>query len=321
MPSPHAGCHASASPVHNALLDRARQYARKDVLLLLEGESGTGKTLLARQLHEWSHRAPHPFHAISLAAVEDSLAGTELFGHTRGAFTNANASRPGAFVTANRGTLFLDEIGKASRTVQYKLLTVIEDRIVQPLGSDQQIPVDVRIIAATNVPLEQLCSQGNLLPDLLSRLRAFVLRLPPLRERREDIPSLVYGMIAKHAPALGGARKTLPAVDPLLLRALTRAEWPLNLRELDATVQRLLVEAGDAETLTLDHCQYELAPLRGLVRRARQVSVEQVRTTAEHSASRAATARKLGVSEATVYRRLRKDADRPTHPDSDPQPD
>lgn len=291
------------SPAHRGLLERAYRYARQsDVTILIEGESGTGKTLLARQLHDASPRAKAPFHQLSLASIEDSLASSELFGHVEGAYTGARHKRAGAFRFANTGTLFLDEIGKASLSVQRKLLIAIESKMISPVGSDQPIKADVRLIAATNVPLSELRNSGQMLPDLVPRLTSFTVRIPPLRDRREDINDLVFAMIRRHAVQLG--LHEVPSVSEALLRAFRRADWPHNLRELDATILRLLVDAEGAPTLGLEHCLDDLSYLQRLGTAARDVSAHQVRAVANDHRPRAVVAKELGISPATLYRRL-----------------
>jgi len=159
--------------------------------LLIEGEAGTGKTLLARRLHDMSPRRESPYIECDIGALDDTLASDDLFGHVPGAFTGASKGRDGFFVSARGGTVFLDEIAKAPLPVQQKLLRVVEKRMVNPLGSDRSVIVDVRVIAATNVSLDRLVQQERFLPDLYARLKVFHIRLPALRDRAEDIPDLV----------------------------------------------------------------------------------------------------------------------------------
>ncbi|MEP6730593.1 MAG: sigma 54-interacting transcriptional regulator, partial [bacterium] len=173
------------------VLARARRFARdRTATLLIEGESGTGKTRFARYLHAISPRAAKPYRSVVLSTIDDTLAASELFGHVSGAYTDARHARAGHFVSANGGTLFLDEIGKASLSVQQRLLHAVEYGEFRPVGSDRDMHVDVRIIAASNLPLETQVANDRFLPDLYARLSVFLLTLPPLRDRKADIPLL-----------------------------------------------------------------------------------------------------------------------------------
>jgi DNA-binding NtrC family response regulator len=276
------------------------------VPILLEGEAGTGKTSIARWIHDNSPRAAGPFCVVLLAGLDDSLAGSELFGHVTGAFTDAKSSRVGQFASANGGTLFLDEIGKASRLVQQKLLYAVEHREIRPIGSDRSIRVDTRIIAASNVPVRQLVEHGTFLPDLSARLDVFRVTLPPLRERRADIPSLVLDAVERHAGECG--YEVDPTIAPELMNALRRAPWPNNLRELDATIRRLLIEAEGSLILTLAHCPEGLSHLRAgdTPPLTREILLDAV---SRHGGVSAA-ARALNVDRTTIYRRLRDDSGR-----------
>ncbi len=298
------------SPAYLRCLAQVRRFARDpDAPILIEGESGTGKTQLARLVHDASPRRASPYHDVVLSTLDDSLAGSELFGHVRGAFTDAREARAGHFVSANGGTLFLDEIGKTSPAVQQKLLHAIEYREVRPVGSDRRVRVDVRVVAATNVSLEALVADGRFLPDLHARLSAFRVLLPPLRHRRADIPALVAQYAAERAPRCGYAAP--PVIDTDLLRALQQAPWPNNLRQLSATVHRILIDAEGALVLTLDHCIDDLAYLRG--GDASRARAPLTRETVDAALVRAngsisAAARLLGVDRTTVHRFRRRAA-------------
>jgi transcriptional regulator with GAF, ATPase, and Fis domain len=199
------------SSVYLRTLDQVQRFAKQQsVPVLLEGESGTGKTWIARLIHLRSPRAARPFLPMDLGSVDDSLAAGELFGHVAGAYTGACGNRPGLCLSANGGTLFLDEIGKASPIVQSRLLGLLEGRDMRPVGSDRAVPIDLRIIAASNISLEQLVAEGRMLPDVLARLQMFCIHLPALRERRADIPILVGGSRAASRPDL---RLRVPAKD------------------------------------------------------------------------------------------------------------
>lgn len=283
------------------LAQLARLAGHPSVPILLEGESGTGKTSIARWIHDNSPRAGGQFCAVLLAGLDDSLAGSELFGHVTGAFTDAKSSRIGQFASANGGTLFLDEIGKASRLVQQKLLYAVEHRDIRPIGSDRSIRIDTRIIAASNVPVRQLVEEGTFLSDLSARFDVFRVTLPPLRERRADIPTLVMDAIERHAGECG--YEVEPTIAPELMHALQRAPWPNNLRELDATIHRLLIEADGSPMLTLAHCPDALSHLR--VAEAPPLTREVVQEAISKHGCVSAAARALNVDRTTIYRRLR----------------
>jgi two-component system NtrC family response regulator len=283
-------------------LAQLERFARFDrALILLEGESGTGKTSLARYAHECSRRRDGVFHRVDLGALDDALAGSELFGHAVGAFTGAGSRRHGHFLSAEHGTLFLDEIGKASAAVQRRLLHVIDTGELTAVGMDRSIRVDVRLITATNASLEQLVARGEFLPDLLWRFGHFRIEVPPLRERRADIPKLALALVARHAPAFGYPEMA-PELSEDLLTALQEAPWPGNVRELSSAIQFLLVIADCAPRITLRHCQGPLAGLASTESRGARVR----RVIAEEK-SVVRAARRLGVSRTTVYRHLEQD--------------
>jgi two-component system, NtrC family, response regulator HydG len=214
-----------------AVLDVLFLAAPTDATVLIEGETGTGKELVAKALHRLSRRSRAPFVAVNCAALPESLVESELFGHAKGAFTGADRMREGRFRQANGGTLFLDEIGEMPLSLQAKLLRVIQEGEVQPLGMDQTQNVDVRVIAATNRKLDELVSAGKFRSDLYYRLNVVPLQLPPLRDRREDIAPL-----AAHFLGSAGRRFT-----PAAMATLERYSWPGNVREMENLIQRLAV--------------------------------------------------------------------------------
>jgi DNA-binding NtrC family response regulator len=223
------------SRVMQALLERARQVARKEMDVLIEAESGTGKELLARLIHRASPRRNRPFVAVNCAAFPEALLESELFGHARGAFTGALSSKPGKFELASGGTLMLDEIGEMPLNLQPKLLRVLQEREVDRLGETRPVPIDVRVIATTNRNLLELVEEGKFRADLYYRLNVVPLRIPPLRHRREDIAELVEHFARKHA--IPGAPLRL---SPELLAWFQAHDWPGNVRELENVVRRLI---------------------------------------------------------------------------------
>ncbi|MBK8995871.1 MAG: sigma-54-dependent Fis family transcriptional regulator [Myxococcales bacterium] len=223
--------------------------APADVTVLVLGESGTGKELVARAVHQQSDRSGRPFVDVNCAALTDSLLESELFGHMKGAFTGATSARRGLFETASSGTLFMDEVGELAPTTQARLLRVLQEGTIRPVGSSESRKVNVRIIAATNRDLAREVEAGRFRQDLYYRLNVFSIEIPPLRERREDIPALVEHFLHKHGQRLGRGK---PHVEPATLEALTSYHWPGNVRELENTVERALVLCrGDTITAEL----------------------------------------------------------------------
>ena len=214
------------------------RVAGSDVTVLLRGESGTGKELVARAIHHYSRRAGRPFVAVSCAAIPGTLLESEMFGHERGAFTDAKERRLGKFELAHAGTLYLDEIGDMPLELQSKLLRALQERVIERLGGHEPIRIDVRVLAATNRDLEALMREGKFREDLYYRLNVVTLNLPPLRERRRDIPLLVEHFLAKYTSELGDR-----AVAPDALDRLVGHDWPGNVRELENVVQRAMVMA------------------------------------------------------------------------------
>jgi two-component system, NtrC family, response regulator GlrR len=217
------------SPRMEDVLRQARLVAESEASVLIYGESGTGKELLARAIHRASRRAEMPFVAVNCGAIPGDLLESELFGHARGAFTGAVQAHKGLFQSADRGTLFLDEIGDMPLPLQVKLLRVLQEGEVRPVGATQSIPVDVRVISATHRDLDTQRSNGQFREDLYYRLNVVSLHLPPLAERREDIPLLAADILRKLAERY---RKTVPTLAPDAMALLVAAPWPGNVRQL-----------------------------------------------------------------------------------------
>jgi DNA-binding NtrC family response regulator len=215
------------------------RVAEKPVGVLILGETGTGKELVARALWQHGDRKDKPLVTVNCAAIPSNLLESELFGHERGAFTGAEARRIGRFEQAHHGTLFLDEIGDLSLETQAKLLRVLQERMISRVGGREMIPVDVRVLAATHRDLPALVASGKFREDLWYRLNVIVVRLPPLRERREDIPELVSYFVAQHGPDLGG----VASVQPAAVKFLSAQPWPGNVRQLENVVKRILLLA------------------------------------------------------------------------------
>ena len=236
----------------SAAIDGVRRLiervARTDATVLITGESGTGKELVARALHDAGPRRRKPFVALNCAALPSELIEAELFGHVRGAFSGATRDREGAFEAADQGTLFLDEVGDLAASAQAKLLRVLETREVVRIGENRQIPVDVRIVAATHRALRELAGQETFRSDLYYRLSVVEINVPPLRERREDVPALVEHF-ASAAKSLGVQRRSF---SESALHLLASHDWPGNVRELRNVVQRALVLAEGDEVLPTD---------------------------------------------------------------------
>jgi len=229
---------------------RAWIAARTDLPVLIQGETGTGKALLAREIHESSQRQSSPLHVQSCAGIPDSLLHSELFGHKHGAFTGAKSDRPGLFRTANGGTVLLAEISEISPSFQVSLLGFLQDGAIKPLGADQTVSSNVRIIAASNRSLKALVASGEFRRDLYYRLKGFELELPALRERAADIAPLAEFFAAKYSEEI--RRRTL-GISARAFEKLAAYEWPGNVRELEHEIRRLVVLTGDGEYITTQH--------------------------------------------------------------------
>jgi len=255
------------SPAIKKVLSLIAKVAPRDSTVLILGESGTGKELVARAIHARSRRRKGPFVPVNCGAIPEELLESELFGYERGAFTGASRSKPGRFELAHGGTLFLDEVSEMSPKLQVKLLRVLQERVVERLGSEEPRPVDLRIIAATNRDLEKEVAEGRFREDLYFRLNVIPLRLPPLRERREDIPLLAEHFLKKFCE-----REEVPLkrLSPEALECLKNYSWPGNVRELENLMERLVVLVEE------DLIQEEDLPehLRGLSRPPGLITVD-----------------------------------------------
>jgi DNA-binding NtrC family response regulator len=220
------------------VIARAALVAQTKSTVLITGETGTGKEMVARLIHHRSAQRDMPLIKVNCAAIPETLLESELFGHMRGAFTGATMTKRGKFALADGGSIFLDEIGTLSTALQAKLLRVLQEREFEPLGAERTQRVDVRVIAATNRDLRQLVSEGKFQEDLYYRLHVIPIEVPPLRDRREDVPVLVEHFLEKHRQRTG---RQVTSIDPEVVDALRRYDWPGNVRELENTIERAVV--------------------------------------------------------------------------------
>jgi two-component system response regulator AtoC len=300
------------SAVIRQVRDLVRRIAPGDATVLVTGESGTGKEVIARSLHHGSERASGPFVAVNCAALPENLLESELFGHVRGAFTDARASRPGLFAQASGGTLFLDEVGEIPLPMQPKLLRVLEERRVRPVGGDREVDVDVRIVAATNRDLRALADEGRFREDLYFRLAVMEVDLPPLRARGHDVLLIAQRELTRRALRSG---KNVRGFSPEAARLLLAYAWPGNVRELQNAVERALAMARfdhiapddlpeRVRTIRVPGAQValelgdELLPLAEIERRYIQFVLEAV------DGHRKQASRILGLDRKTLYRKL-----------------
>jgi two-component system, NtrC family, response regulator PilR len=230
------------SPRMKAIFDLIQTVAPQNSRVLITGESGTGKELVARAIHENSSRSDTPFVTINCGAFPETLLESELFGYMKGAFTGANENRRGLFQAAHKGTLFMDEIGNMNLAMQVKLYRVLQEGKVRPLGSNEEIDVDVRVIAATNKDLEKAIAAGEFREDLFYRLSVIPMHVPSLRDRREDIPLLARHFLERFRNSMN---KTVEGISPQAMRRLESYDWPGNVRELENTIERAVaLESG-----------------------------------------------------------------------------
>jgi formate hydrogenlyase transcriptional activator len=296
----------------SSVLRQAELVAPADTAVLLLGETGTGKELIARLIHERSTRAARPFVPVNCAALPESLVESELFGHEKGAFTGALARKPGKFEVAHTGTLFLDEIGDLPAEAQAKLLRVLQDSEVQRVGSTQSIRVNVRVIAATNQDLEAAIADKRFRPDLFYRLSVFPIRIPALRERAQDIPPLVRHYVGHIARRLG---KSPMEVSPDALTRLVAYSWPGNVRELQNVIERAVILTSDrvieAETLALPDRPLSSAPviaagIRSLEDAERDAILSALTGAGWRISGPGGAAELLGVKPTTLHAKMKK---------------
>lgn len=313
----------AVDPLTQQIKQVAERVAESDASVFISGESGTGKEVLARYIHQHSPRKDQPFVAINCAAIPDNMLEAVLFGYEKGAFTGAIKSMPGKFEQAQGGTLFLDEIGEMRPDLQTKLLRVLQEREVERLGSHEVISLDVRILSASNIDMQQAIREGRFREDLFYRLNVFPIHLPPLRERKRDIPALAEFLIQRHC----FKRRVCPTLSAPAMKKLLEHDWPGNIRELDNVIQRALVlakgETIQAEDILLDSRQWIEQAISqqfdavasedtALKHQAGKVDLKQhevqliIETLRRFNGHRQKTAEALGISPRTLRYKLAK---------------
>ncbi len=297
------------SPVMKKIFAILPQIAQSSSTVLIHGESGTGKELFARAIHNLSDRKGERFVPVNCAALPDTLLESELFGHKAGAFTDAKRDKPGRFTLADGGTIFLDEIGDVSPAMQVRLLRVLQDQMIEPLGSIEPTPVDVRVIAATNQDLRDLISQGRFREDLYYRIRIIQLDLPRLRERREDIPLLLDHLVNKFNTRFG---KNIAGVSDDVMKILMEYDYPGNVRELENIIEHafILCRGGLIE---IHHLPMEMRGIPQDTRSGimnitlREMEIYMIREALHrYNGNRKKTAEQLGIDLSTLYRKMKK---------------
>lgn len=294
------------SPAMQEVFKTVEKVAPTDANVLILGENGTGKEVIARYLHQMSPRTAEMLITVDLAALSETLFESELFGYKKGAFTDAKTDKSGYFELANKGTLFLDEIGNLSLSMQSKILSVLQNREFTPLGSVKKIPVDFRLVAATNKDLATLTDEGSFRQDLLYRLNTIQIELPPLRERKEDIPMLANHFMTYYADKYG---KTIHGIASTAMKKLCEHAWPGNVRELRHTMEKAVILAVGKEILPhdftfnrlkrpgVDYASYNIEENeKQLIAKA----IEKNRGNLSH------TAKALGINRSTLYEKIRR---------------
>ncbi len=284
------------------------KVASTDANVLIVGENGTGKELVARAIHRKSKRNGNIFLGVDVGSLSESLFESELFGHVKGAFTDAKEDKVGRFEIASGGTLFLDEIGNLTKNLQMKLLTVLQNRQVTRLGANIPKPIDIRLICATNLPAEEIRSEERFRQDLLYRINTVEIQLPPLRKRTDDIPLLAYHFIQTYSQKYG---KPLKRFDDDAMQQLHRYRWPGNVRELQHLIERIVI-LNDSETLTAKDINLSPAVTQGEAIPFNNYQLEEaekiliIKAVSKHDGNLTRAAKDLGITRAALYRRLEK---------------
>jgi len=293
------------------VLDIVRRISSSESTVLISGESGTGKELLAREIHNHSPRKNAPFVVVDCGALVETLFESELFGHVKGSFTGAHETKHGRFEIASGGTIFLDEISNISLNIQAKLLRVIQEREITRVGSTKPIKIDVRILVATNENLADLVKKEKFREDLFYRLSVVPIHIPPLRERKEDIPFLVEHFLQKYNKM---ARKMINSISPAVNKALMEYDWPGNIRELENTIERAVVLSKGTE-LELENLVYHgitstsswLHPVGGRYKTLEDIEKEYINTLLQDQyGNKSKTAKILGIDRKTLTAKIKK---------------
>lgn len=296
------------SSAMEAVFDAIQKVAKTEANVLILGENGTGKELVARELHRQSSRFEEVFISVDMGALSETLFESELFGHVKGAFTDAKGDRAGRFEIASGGTLFLDEIGNLPLTLQAKLLTVIENRKVIRLGSNKHIDVDVRLICATNMPIHEMVTQNRFRQDLLYRINTVEIRIPPLRERIGDTPALADHFLKIYCKKYN---KPLRRLSSATLKRLEKYHWPGNVRELQHAIERAII-MSDSQVLQPSDFFFPTQEQKGGSLSFDDYNLEEIeklvihRAISKHGGNITHAADELGLSRASLYRRLEK---------------
>ncbi len=293
-----------ASEPMQQVFQLVREVARTDATVLIQGETGTGKELVARAIHQLSNRADRPLVTVNCAALPEGLLESELFGHVKGAFTGALGDRVGRFEAADGGTLFLDEVAEIPPMIQVKLLRVLQERVFERVGENKPRRTDARLISATNKNLSEMVWEGRFREDLFYRLNVFPIRVPSLRERVDDIPLLVHRLLSRIAHRHGSA---VPGITDDVLRLFRSYRWPGNVRELQAALEYAMIRSQGA-TIDVHHLPPSIVqPSELAVARNCILDEQAIRMALEkHHYNRTAAAKELGISRITLWRRMRE---------------
>ena len=285
-----------------------KQVARTKATVLIEGESGTGKELVANAIHQISDRAKQPYITVNCAALSEGVLESELFGHEKGSFTGAIDKKIGRFEAANKGTIFLDEIGEINQVVQVKLLRVLEERVIERVGSNTPISVDIRVIAATNKKLSEEIKEGRFREDLYYRLNVIKIEMPPLRERREDIPLLIDNFIKEFSQV---HNIEITNVDKKVYKLLSSLQWEGNVRELRNTVETMVVMSKDGKIDESNIPNWVLTSSTDDFIIDKEMTLEELEKKyinhllSKNNFNKAQVAKILGIERATLYRKLK----------------